>query len=254
MRFVVCDDDDLYVRMIELMLADLGHDVVGVATATHEAVALIETGRPDVVIVDPSMGFNTDFDMIAATSAVGARTIVFSQNAYESIIGQYELTPTVVHKPDLTELERVVRELGVERGEALSIASERRQRPTRAAQGRVPTSVGDAQAFYEALNDAAAGDVLMSLELSDQDPALRDTSSIATLVRQIIRDSDRLLASPWAVRIFLPGADDVGVASLVTRLEQGHAIPEGAVVRSIVVGADESPAEAFDRLRAMGQG
>ncbi|MGQ0432601.1 MAG: hypothetical protein ACT452_09385 [Microthrixaceae bacterium] len=254
MRFVVCDDDDLYMRMIELMLADLGHDVVGVASATHEAVALIEASRPDVVIVDPSMGFNTDFDMIGAAGAVGARAIVFSQNAYESLTDQYEVTPIVVAKPDLTELERVVRDLGIERGEALSIASERRQRPTREAQGRVPTSVGDAQAFYEALNDAAAGDVLMSLELPDDDPALRDTSAIATLVRQVIRDSDRLLASPWAVRVFLPGADDIGVASLVTRLEEADAIPDAAVVRSIIVGADASAAEAFDRLRAMGQG
>lgn len=254
MRFVVCDDDALYLRMIELMLADLGHEVVGVATATHDAVALIETSRPDVVIVDPSMGFNTDFDVIAATGAVGARAIVFSQNAYESMIGQDEVTPTVVPKPDLTELQRVVRELGIARGEALSIATERRQRPTRAAHGRVPTSLGDAEAFYEALNEAAAGDVLMSLELSDQDPALRDTSAIATLVRRIIRDSDRLLASPWSLRIFLPGADDIGVASLVSRLEEAYAIPDGAVVRSIVVGADESAAEAFDRLKAMGQG
>lgn len=253
MRFALCDDDQLYARMIDLMLSDLGHEVVGVATATHEAVALVEAGRPDVVIIDPSMGFNTDFDVIAATRAVGARTIVFSQTAYESVLSQYEGRLTVVFKPDLTELERVVRELGIERGEALSIASERRHRPTHAAQGRVPTGVGDAQAFYEALNEAAAGDVLMSLELPAEDPALRDTSTLAARVRQIIRDTDRLLASAWSVRIFLPGADEIGGTSLVTRLEAGHAIPDGAVVRSIIVGADESATEAFDRLKAMGQ-
>ncbi|HUS60756.1 MAG TPA: hypothetical protein VMY34_01080 [Acidimicrobiales bacterium] len=254
MRFALCDDDQLYTRMIELMLSDLGHEVVGVATATHEAVALIETGRPDVVIVDPSMGFNTDFDVIAATGAVGARTIVFSQNAYESILSRYEVAPTVVFKPDLTELEHVVRQLGIERGEALSIASERRQRPTQEARGRVPTSLSDAQAFYEALNEATAGDVLMSMELSDEDPAMRDTSTIATRVRQIIRDADRLLASPWSVRIYLPGADEMGAASLVDRLQEGRAIPDDAVVRWITLGVDESPTAAFDRLRAMGQG
>lgn len=254
MRFALCDDDQLYTRMIELMLADLGHEVVGVATATPESVSLIETGRPDVVIVDPSMGFNTDFDVIAATGAVGARTIVFSQNAYESIISQYELPPTVVFKPDLTELERVVRDLGIERGEALSIASERRQRPVHEAHGRVPTSVSDAQAFYEALNEAAAGDVLMSVELSAEDPNLRDTSAIATRVRQIIRSADRLLASPWSVRIFLPGADDIGVTSLARRLQEGRAVPDDAILRSITLAPDETPTEAFDRLKAMGQG
>lgn len=255
MRFALCDDDQLFTRMIELMLTDLGHEVVGVARSTADSIGLVESSRPDVVILDLSLGFNHDFDVVATANRVEARVIVFSNNADEEILSAYEPRPVVVHKPDLTELEQSVRRLMADTAlpSGAGRGADRRVRPARAAGGRVPTGVGDAQAFYEALNEATSGDALLSIEVPNTDESRRDTADLAAKVRQIMRDTDRLLASPWAVRVFLPGGDEVGAASLGARLVEADALPEEAVVRSIVIGDGEEPAAAFDRLRSMGQ-
>lgn len=257
-RFALCDDDQLYTRMIELMLADLGHEVVGVARSTADSIGLLESARPDAVILDLSLGFNHDFDVVATATRVEARVIVFSHTADEAILSKYDPRPVVVPKPDLTELEQVVRRFTTDSdtagGTGTGVTSgERRVRPMRVAGGRIPTGVGDAQAFYEALNEAVAGDALLSIEVPNTDASWRDTSALAAKVRQVMRDTDRLLASAWSVRVFLPGGDDVGAAALGARLVDADALPNEAVVRSVVVGVDEEPAAAFDRLRSMGQ-
>lgn len=248
MRFVLCDSDHLFTSMIELMLNDLGHVVVGVGTTTADSVLLVETARPDVVIVDLAMGFNTDFDVITAAGAVGATTIVFSQTADDAILRQYPVRPAVVFKPDLTELERVVGRLGLD-NEARVFAHDRRQRPARAARGPEPTSISDAQAFYEALNGASAGDVLVSIEVPDE---LDHAAEMADRVRSIMRDTDRLLASLAVVRVYLPAGDDVGAASFRVRLNEIDTLPVDAIVRCVVLTPDEAPVDAFERLKSAG--
>ncbi|MEO7429018.1 MAG: hypothetical protein ABIY48_06505 [Acidimicrobiales bacterium] len=248
MRFVLCDTDQLYTSVIEVMLNDLGHTVVGVGTTTASSVALIEAARPDVVIADLTMGVNTDFDMVVAAAAVGATTIVFSQTIDDLQISHYPTRPTVVFKPDLADLEGVVRRLGLD-NQARVVAHDRRTRPARSAGGPIPTSINDAQAFYEALNGAAPGDVLVSVEVPET-AAARLATEVAERVRAVMRVTDRLLASTSAVRIFLPGGDDAGDASFRARLHEAAALPDEGVIRSVVISASESPGEAFERLRS----
>lgn len=249
MRFVLCDEDHLYTSMIEVMLADLGHEVVGVATTTADSVALVGAARPDVVIVDLSMGFNTDFDVVISAGDVGATVIAFTQNADDLFLSQYPVRPTVVFKPDLPELERVVRRLELN-SQRRVVEHDRRERPGRAAGGPIPTSLSDAQAFYEALNEASAGDALVSIEVPEHEGLAGDASDTAARVREVMRGTDRLLASMSVVRVFLPVGDDVGAASFRTRLGEADALPAGAIIRSIVIEPGESPAAAFDRLKS----
>ena len=63
-------------------------------------------------MLDLSLGYNTDFDIIEAAISVGARAIVFTQNADAEILGKYSVAPAVVIKPDLEALEQVLRRLG----------------------------------------------------------------------------------------------------------------------------------------------
>lgn len=245
MRFVLCDEDPLLTSMLESMLEHLGHDVVGVASTTANAVHLVETARPNVVIVDLSMGFNTDFDIIEAAAAIGAATIVFTQNADEAILSKYEVRPIVVFKPDLTELEQVLGRLELDNQEHVS-EHDRRVRPVRVAGGPVPTGIGDAQAFYEALNDGIAGDALVSIEVPGGPTSAADT---ANRVREVLRATDRLLASGPAVRVFLLGGDVIGIGSFRSRLDEAKALPDGSTIRSIVLEDGESPAAAFERLK-----
>jgi hypothetical protein len=248
MRFVLCDEDHLFTSMMEAMLGDLGHEVVGLATATADAVRLVETARPDVVIVDLSLGFNTDFDVIESALAVDATTIVFSYNANDAILSRYATRPLVVHKPDLTELERVVARLQLDSDRGV-VEHDRRERPGRAASGPQPTGLEDAQAFYEAMNDAVAGDALVSIELPDGAGPAGDAADTAVRVREVMRDTDRLLVSGGAVRVFLPAGGEDGIASFQARVDAAAAVPHEATIKSVVVADDEPPAVAFDRLK-----
>ncbi len=112
MQIVVCDDDVFLREMVESLVRTTGHEVLGIADTTAAAVGLIEAGRPDAVVLDLSLGYNTDFDIIDAAISVGARPIVFTQNADAELLGQYPVTPAVVEKPDLESLEQVLVRLG----------------------------------------------------------------------------------------------------------------------------------------------
>jgi len=248
MRFVLCDDDQLFTSMVEAMLADVGHEVVGVASTTAASVALVETARPDVVIVDLSLGFNTDFDVVEAAAAVGAAAILFSYTVDEALLTRYPRRPLIVYKPDLPELEQVVRRL--ERSPQRGVVEhERRTRPSRVSGGSPPADIADARAFYEALNEGASGDALISIDLPDDYGAGDSARAAAMRVRDVLRDTDRLVASASSVRIFLPGAEQTGIQSFLARLDQVGGLPEGATVRSIVVAPEELPSDAFDRLK-----
>lgn len=248
MRFVLVDEDHLMTSMIEAMLDDLGHEVVGVADTTAAAVNLLHSTRPDVLIVDLSLGYNTDFDPVGAAEDVGARVIVFSYNADDAIMGQYAIRPGFVPKPDMSDLERVLSRLVVDQP-ARVVDHDRRVRPVRASGGPPPTSMADAQSFYVALNDAIEGDAVLSIDLDTTPPGSLEGPAVAAHVQAVLRGTDRLLASSTAIKIFLPGAGEEGVASLLARLAAAGALPAGATTRAVTVRAGELPADAFDRLK-----
>lgn len=229
-------------EMVESVITRAGHEIVAIADTTVAAVRLIEVARPDLVVFDMTLGFNTDFDVIRTANAMGARTVVFSHNADAAILDRYDPRPTVVHKPDLIELERVIDSPADLPPAAPLDGVERRQRPTRAASGPPPTSVADAQAFYEALLDSRPGDALLTIDLRT------DGIHAAETVLGLLRSTDRLVASPSSVRVLLPGGAEPAIESFLGRLERAAVVPAGAQVRHVVVAADESASEAFERL------
>lgn len=245
-RFVVCDEDELYTTVIGSLLAERGLELVGVASTTPDAVAMIEAARPDVVIVDFLLGYNSDFDIVATANQAGATVIIFSRSADEDLLATYDVHPIVVYKPDLTELGVVIDRLGTEHAQA-SAPGDRRRRPTRAL-GPEPTSLSDAHAFYVALDEASADDVLIAIELG---PSLPDERALALSehVRAQLRDTDRLLVTRTLLRFFVPAAGSDGVPILLARLQAADAVPPGASAKWVVLGTGETGAEAFERLK-----
>jgi hypothetical protein len=248
-RVVLCDEDALLREMVEAMVARLGHEIVGIATTTVDGVGLITAARPDVVIFDLALGYNTDFDVIGAAIMVGARTIIFSHTADDLILSQYSKRPTVVPKPDLVDLEAVLSRLEIDAEDSGGgvVEQERRRRPAREIHAAPSMGVTDAQAFYEALQDIAADDALLSIE-----PTV-DGSAVAPGVLAIMRGTDRLLASLTAVRVFLPGAGAEGIEAFLGRLAKASFLPAGTRVHSIVVAPGEGSTDAFDRLKERGE-
>lgn len=250
MRFVLCDDDDLLRSMVESIITRLGHEVVGVVDTTPAAVALIGHARPDAVIVELALGVNTDFDVVRAAIDVGACPIAFTQDADYGRLEGYEIPPVVVIKPDLHALERAIESAAA--GTSPSQPAERgdrRRRPARAASGPVPTGVGDALAFYEALNAGVDGDGLVSIELDTNHAQATGTEAVAVRLDAVMRGTDRLLASASSVRVFLPGSGQEGIDSFLHRVDDMAALPEGTRTRWLVIDGGESPADAFERLK-----
>ena len=132
MQIVLCDNDVFMREMVESVVRTTGHEIHGIADTTHDAVGLIEAGHPQAVVVDLSVGYNTDFDVIAAANAVGARAIVFTHNADAELLARYEIAPAVIPKPDLVALEDLLRRLGLDEEEH-AVEQDRRARPARAS-------------------------------------------------------------------------------------------------------------------------
>jgi hypothetical protein len=246
-RVAVCDSDSFMQEMAESIATSAGHEVVGVATDIAGAVGLLEAARPDVAVIDIAMMVNSDFDLITIATGVGARVVVFSQQADVDSLHGYGAHLEIVFKPDLRELEALLGRIGDVQPSGPNQA-ERRRRPTRSAEGPKPTSVADAQAFFEALNNAEAGDALVGFDV----PV--GVEAVAEDARRRLRDTDRvLLVAPRGVRCYLPGGGEEGIRSLISRVADTPAGEEGGTVTSVIVREGEHGADAFDRLKRDGQ-
>jgi hypothetical protein len=246
-RVALCDDDGPLVALVEDLVVAQGHDIIGIADTSMAAVHLVEHGHPDLLVVDPSVGINSDFDVIETACAVGALTVVFSRNVGVAVAKQYQPAPLVVPKPDLAALEVAISRIG--HGDSGRVTTvDRRSRPVRAASGPVPSGLHDASAFYSALNEAVPGDALVAFVVADpSDQHQRDLA--AETISSMVRDGDRTLVAGWAVVVFMPGSGDTGVSALLGRLADGAIVTEMRTA-SVVLGADEAGADALMRLKA----
>jgi hypothetical protein len=245
-RVLICDSELDLRQMIERIATRQGHEVVGVADSLPSAEMLIGGARPEVVVLDPAIGFGTDYDLVEEASAVGARVVVFSHTANEYSLDRYDPRPIVVPKPSLDLLEEVLRTI-TPVPPARSV-DERRRHPARTAGGRRPVSPEDNDAFYEAISTAETGDVLIWIDFASVKQQI-DPHVVHRMISGAARSGDRLVLSPTSIRGYLPGAGDRGIASFWARLDERDLLLPGVTVQAVVVGEDEHPNDAFDRLR-----
>jgi hypothetical protein len=247
-RFVLCDEDRIVCSIVESLVASCGHEVEGVAHTTSDAYHLIVAARPDAVIVDLSLGYNTDFDVLGVAADVGAKAIVFSLNADATLLSRYAVRPVVVPKPDFVALELAIVELG-QATDSMPRQEDRRKQPARALTGLAPSGPSDAGAFFEALNQATDGDALVSIDLPRDVGSATNGAALGAFVVWELRQTDRLLGSESWVRIFLAGAGPDGAGVVLQRLQDNLDLPSGARLRAIVIQPGEGAADAFDRLK-----
>jgi hypothetical protein len=174
--------------------------------------------------------------------------IVFSFSVDGGALDRYKPRPLAVVKPDVAELENAIHRVGHEHRGG-DTEAERRQHPAREAAGPPPTGISDAQAFFEAVNNAVEGDTLVSIE----PPNGAGVDDAATRLVPMIRQTDRLLASGSSIKVLLPAGETASTPSLLDRLEHGVHVPHGTHVRTVVIGAGESGSDAFDRLKRAGE-
>ena len=249
MKFVLCDDDALMRNMVETLIERQNHELIAAVDNTADATDLIVKHRPDAVVVDLSLGYNTDFDIVDVATAVGSQVIVFSHNADHSILARFTPTPVTVPKPDFVELEEVLGRVRPNEGPTGGAqVQERRRHPERVSIGPVPTGLADAQAFYEALSNAVADDVLLSVEPAA--PGALVVEADAAVVSRLVRATDRVLFAGTSIKLYLADGGTDGTTAFLTRLREVAPILADQVrVRSVRIGDGELSSDAFDRLK-----
>jgi chemotaxis response regulator CheB len=246
LRFVICDNDGMLSSMVDAMITEHGHDVVGIADSTSTAVGLVQQGHPDVVVVDPSIGINADFDVVEVALSNRAKVIAFGRSSESLGTDRYSAHVQFIAKPDLVALEHAIDRLRLDHDEVTE--SDRRHRPARAAAGPRPTGPSDAAAFYASLNEGVEGDAVVALAPRAAGVGI-DPSALADLFSGGIRDTDRLLVGGSSVIVLLPGGGREAIDSLFARFSSDTALSADIEFRSVILAAGESPNDAFDRLK-----
>lgn len=73
---LIVEDEGIVALNLEEMLTRLGYDVIGLAQSGNEALNLIESARPDAVLMDINLGRGSDGIDTAARITGDARPAV----------------------------------------------------------------------------------------------------------------------------------------------------------------------------------
>ena len=69
--FVIAEDDSIIKMVIEDLLENMGHKVVGLASNCKQTLEMLEVTKPDIVILD--IGLDGELDGIDIAKAINAR-------------------------------------------------------------------------------------------------------------------------------------------------------------------------------------
>jgi DNA-binding NarL/FixJ family response regulator len=114
MRCLIVDDNELFLEAARALLEREGVAVLGVAMTTAEALAEAERLRPDVILVDISLGPESGFNLARrlAENDHGATVVLISTCAEEDVTDLVADSPATgfVAKSDLSAeaIRRVV--------------------------------------------------------------------------------------------------------------------------------------------------
>jgi DNA-binding NarL/FixJ family response regulator len=82
-RIALVDDSERFLTNASELLGGEGFDVVGVATCTASALALVERTRPDAVLVDIGLGAENGLDLAARLCGLSEPPTVVVVSGYE---------------------------------------------------------------------------------------------------------------------------------------------------------------------------
>jgi DNA-binding NarL/FixJ family response regulator len=96
-RCLIVDDNRAFLKAARTLLEREGLTIAGVASTSADALREAETLRPDVVLVDVSLGEESGFELarqLVADHAHGATVILISTRSEAELSDLVALTPT----------------------------------------------------------------------------------------------------------------------------------------------------------------
>ncbi len=114
-KILVVDDDEQVLRWMRTTLGSAGYDVTG-TTSARDALAKIETSRPDLLILDLNMPDPDGFEVLRSQRErfPGLRIMVVSGHMHSALLEAASIlgaTATVSKPIDAEELLRKVRDI-----------------------------------------------------------------------------------------------------------------------------------------------
>jgi CheY-like chemotaxis protein len=252
MRVLVCDDDAHLRVVLRSVIEERGHEVVGEADMASQAIALVRALKPDAAVVDLALRSGSGNDVVRYATDHGCRVVVFS--AFLESSGAVPHADAVVAKPDFAALETALDALSTKSIDRKRWRDGNADRRAIATTNRPPPAapVEDPAAFYRALGDAIPGDVVMFV---DVDGPADEVEALGVVLRGVIRGHDHVLRRGNQFALLLVDAQPEAANAVAERLRAAwDATAHNArwTSRHAVATLDESPAEAFQRLRDSG--
>jgi two-component system nitrate/nitrite response regulator NarL len=103
LRCLIVDDSSSFLEAAQAMLEREGLSVVGVASTGSEALAHAEESRPDVVLVDISLGKESGFEvarrLVANTEDGGSKVILISTHSEADFADLIATSPAIGFLP-----------------------------------------------------------------------------------------------------------------------------------------------------------
>jgi two-component system, NarL family, nitrate/nitrite response regulator NarL len=120
MRSLIVDDNGLFLEAARVLLEREGLSVAGVAATSAEALRQAEALRPDVILVDISLGEESGFDLARRLVEDGlgddAVVILISTHAEEDLADMIAASPAAGFLPkaelSASAVQRIVESLG----------------------------------------------------------------------------------------------------------------------------------------------
>ncbi|MEZ2132547.1 MULTISPECIES: response regulator [unclassified Sinorhizobium] len=107
-RVLIVEDEMLVAMLLEDMLTDLGHAVVGIATRVESALSLIITTAPDLAILDVNLAGEKSFPVAEALEKKGIPFVFATGYGQQGLEGNH-VSRTVLTKPfHSRDLERAL--------------------------------------------------------------------------------------------------------------------------------------------------
>lgn len=253
MRVIICDDDAHLRTVLRSVVTDRGHEVVGEAETAADAYDVIARTKPDAAIVDLALRVGSGREVARRAAERGCRVIVFS--SFLDDVDPKTLGVIGVAKPDFAALESALDALSArtdDEGGWRKGHADRRANPSSPDRMMPASPVEDPSDFYQALGDARAGDCIMFIDVVPDGP--ETTTSFAVTVRAVIRAHDHLMQKGDQLAVLLIDAKPEAAEAVVSRLRRTSASVAQTAAwtwRHAVIGGDESPSDAFQRLRSM---
>lgn len=112
-RVLVIEDEMMIAMLLEDMLADLGHQVVGVAGRLDVALELARDADADLAILDVDLGGESSFPVAEVLTSRGLPFLFATGYGSGGVMQPFINTPTLTKPFEMNDLSRALAKLSI---------------------------------------------------------------------------------------------------------------------------------------------